>query len=454
MAAPRLRSPRNLPANPVPTSQQARLVHPTSAKDLVRILQSRQQYPSPVRVIGSASSSTRCTEAPGGTIVDLSEMNRVLRIDHDSVTVQPGITLAELADILDAKGLELVSGFDYANRSIGGAVAASGLEAISAGNLGSFVSNVQQIKFVTPDGKKGCVNDDTQTMLRLFRLNYGLLGIAYEITLRVHPARSLDVKSLKIRAGDLDKLLTRLSQSNTAARLKLFPFRETVHCEFRELANDPTSGSRIAWRLRSWAANSALPSAALALARLVPVSRLRYPIVDSIGESTMNLTLTGSAKPGAAGTDQMTQTNIFGNNPIEHTSWAFPQAGFAATAAAYFDFCQQHFERTGFRCDPPAIAFPTPRDASALLSPSFEQPIVTLTAMSVPVEGWDDFAFEFAEFALGRSAIPLFAQSLHATSDSVRRSYDKRWQAFCRTRSQLDPERRLVNSFFETFLAN
>lgn len=453
MAAPRPKSNRNLPAGPVPASQQARLVHPASAKDLVRILSSRQHYPSPVRVVGSASSSTRCTEAPGGTIVDLSEMNRVLRVDRDSVTVQPGITVAELADVLDARGLELIGGFDYANRSIGGAVAASGLEAIGAGEAGSFVSNVLQIKFVTPDGGKGCVNKDTQTMLRLFRLNYGLLGIAYEITLRVRPAQNLSVTTLRLKPDNVDSLLAELTKSRSSARLKLFPFKESVHCELRQLADAAESGSRLAWRLKSWAANSALPATALALARMVPVGRLRYPIVDSIGESTMTLTAIGQANSPSAHADQMTQTNLFGSNPVAHTSWAFPQAGFGATAAAFFEFCKQHYERTGFRCDPPAVAFPTPRDSSALLSPSFEQPVVTLTAINIPVEGWDDFAFEYAEFAQRRSGIPLFAQSLHATADSVRRRYDKRWQAFCRTRKQIDPEQRLVNSYFESFLS-
>ena len=445
MAGNRAKAVRHLPATPVPASQQARLVHPTTAQELVRVLESTQHYPSPVRVVGSASSTTRCTEAPGGTIVDLSEMNRVLRVERDSVTVQPGITLAELADVLDAEGLEMIGGFDYANRTIGGAVSASGLEAIGGGESGSFVSNVLQIKFVTADGRKGCVNKDTQTMLRLFRLNYGLLGIAYEITLRVRPIQSLDVTSVKIDVREIEHMLARLTNAQTSAKLKLFPFRRSVHCELREIAANPAPGSALAWRLRSWAANSALPAAALALVRMVPVGRLRYPIVDSIEESTM--------VPGSPAPEQMTQTNIFGSDPIANTSWAFPQAGFAATAAAYFDFCREHYDRTGFRCDPPAVAFPVPRDASALLSPSFDQPVVTLMAMSTPIDGWDDFAFEFAEFALHHSGIPLFSQSLHATMDSVRRTYDKRWSAFCRTRSQLDPDNRLVNSFFETFLS-
>jgi hypothetical protein len=453
MAAPRRKSISRMPSGPVPASRQARLTHPRSANDLVRILSSSRNYPSPVRVVGSATASTRCTEAPGGTIVDLSEMNRVLRVDRDRVTVQPGISLAELADVLDAEGLELIGGFDYANRSVGGAVSASGLESWSAGDTSSFVSNVLQIKFVTADGRKGCVNADTVTMLRLFRLSYGLLGIAYEITLRVRPIQTFNVRSIRIEVDDLTNLFSQIAQTGTSAKLKLFPFRRSVHCELRETAADSETRPGLAWRLKSWTANSALPAAALALARMVPVEKLRYEIVDSIGETTMNLGSLSPLKIGSAVTEQMTQSNILGSAPIEYTSWAFPQPSFSATAAAYFDFCRQHYDRTGFRCDPPAVAFPAPRDSSALLSPSFDQPVVTLMAMSNPLEGWNDFAFEFAEFAAARGGIPLFAQSLHATAEHVRRAYDKRWVAFCATRKQLDPEKRLMNAFFENFIA-
>ena len=49
-------------------------------------------------------------------------MNRVLKIERDRVTVQPGISLTELADILSDEGLELIGGFDLASRTVGGAV--------------------------------------------------------------------------------------------------------------------------------------------------------------------------------------------------------------------------------------------------------------------------------------------------------------------------------------------
>ena len=98
--------------------------------------------------MGSGSSVTRCITANSGTLLDLSQMNRVLKIEDDSVTVQPGIRLQELADVLQHEGLELIGGFDLANRSVGGAV--SGVDNMTlSGNLaagGNGGSPCQKVK--------------------------------------------------------------------------------------------------------------------------------------------------------------------------------------------------------------------------------------------------------------------------------------------------------------------
>jgi FAD/FMN-containing dehydrogenase len=131
----------------------------SAPSEIQHVLMDQRRYPSPVRPVGSASSMTRCITASGGTQLDLSKMNRVLKIEGDTVTVQPGIALTELADVLSDEGLELVGGFDLANRTVGGAVSAAGLEASMAGDVGQFASHVVQLKVLSPNGKKFIVSD-------------------------------------------------------------------------------------------------------------------------------------------------------------------------------------------------------------------------------------------------------------------------------------------------------
>src|SRR5689334_20915173 len=182
-AVARKRSPSPTVANAGP----AATIQVSAPSEIHQVLMDAKRYPSPVRPTGSGSSTTRCITANGGTQLDLSGMNRVLKIDGDTVTVQPGISLPDLAEVLSDEGLELIGGFDLASRTVGGAVCAAGLEASMAGDVGQFAAHAVQLKVLSPNGKRFVVSDKTKSLLALMRLSYGLLGVIYEITLRVRP---------------------------------------------------------------------------------------------------------------------------------------------------------------------------------------------------------------------------------------------------------------------------
>ncbi len=439
------------PPKPRATSR-SHLVQPASANEIVKMVTNPRRYPSPMRVSGSGSAATRCADAPGGTSIDLSNMSRVLRIDPTSVTVQPGIKLVELADILGTKGLELVGGFDLANRTVGGAVSAAGLEAASADAAATFLSSVQQIKFITADGRKAYVNTKNANLLRLMRMSYGLLGIAYEITLRVRPIQSFAIRTANIEFADLPVLLNQIGTSESGLKLRLFPFRNRIQCEFRDISTTGETGTYQAWRLKSWVVNSALPGAAYALAKVMPLRQLRYPLVDTLNESAGNLVGLGAFNAGSVATEQLTQTNVFNQSRIEHSTWAFSERTFADVANAYVEFCQQHYDRTGFRCDSPAVSYRIRKDSSALLAPSFAESVISLTALTNSANGWEDYGFEFAHFASRHKGIPLFSQSQHLAPDMATQGLGQRLGFFKKARYKFDPDNRFLNPFFASYM--
>ncbi|MBN1239927.1 MAG: FAD-binding oxidoreductase, partial [Gammaproteobacteria bacterium] len=206
-----------------PSAGPAMVVRPTTPSEISQVLTDPKRYPGPVRPTGSGSSTTRCITANSGTLIDLSEMNRVLRIDADTVTVQPGIALPDLAEILSEEGLELIGGFDLANRSVGGAVCAAGLEASIAGDVGQFAAHAVQLKMVSPGGRKFVINERTKNLMPLMRLSYGLLGVAYEITLRVRPVQGFAVQTARTSFKDLAKLGPRLAGAGSGVKLYLLP---------------------------------------------------------------------------------------------------------------------------------------------------------------------------------------------------------------------------------------
>src|SRR5262249_57881936 len=68
------------------------IVTPESAEDLVEILTHEVRFPAPVRPAGSMHSTARMNGDDGGTMVDMSKMNRILHFTEDTVTVEAGPT--------------------------------------------------------------------------------------------------------------------------------------------------------------------------------------------------------------------------------------------------------------------------------------------------------------------------------------------------------------------------
>jgi hypothetical protein len=436
-----------------PATGPATTVEVSTPSEIQQVLMDARRYPSPVRPVGSGSSMTRCITANGGTELDLSTMNRVLKIERDRVTVQPGITLTELADVLSDEGLELVGGFDLANRTVGGAVSAAGLEASMAGDVGQFASHVLQLKVLCPNGKKFVVSEKTKSLLALMRLSYGLLGVVYEVTLRVRPVQGFAVQTAKVSFKDFGRLGSKLLSATAGVKLYLLPFRDRIYFELRRPAAEADPGRKFAWRFKDWAVYTALPEAARSIGMAVPIRQIRYPLIDSLSEVAHKLVNNALARSGSNSVEQSGRFRVLGSKSrFTYTTWAFPANEFATTALAYKLFCKEYYARTGFRCDMPTIGFRLNRDRSALLSPSFDSPMFTLSPLSTQVDGWDDFVLDFADFAAKNHGVPFFNQSRNAAPEVVNQRFGTRLAFFNKVRRELDPHDRLVNQFFQSYL--
>src|SRR6185295_15067835 len=308
-AVARKRSPTHVAA---PTGPAA-TIQVSSQTEIHQVLMDVRRFPSPVRPTGSGSSTTRCITANGGTQLDLSGMNRVLKVDRDTVTVQPGIALPDLAEVLSEEGLELVGGFDLANRTVGGAVCAAGLEASMAGDVGQFASHVVQLKVLSPNGKKFVVSDKTKSLLALMRLSYGLLGVVYEVTLRVRPIQGFAVQTAKTSFKDFGKLGPKLLSAGAGVKLYLLPFRDRIYLELRKPAAEADPGRKLAWRFKDWAVYSALPEAARSLGMAMPIRQIRYPLIDSLSAVAQTLVGNSLVRSGSNSVEQSGRYKMLGS---------------------------------------------------------------------------------------------------------------------------------------------
>ncbi len=426
---------------------------PLVAEDIVNVLKDPYRYPSPVRPVGANSGNPRCTLVQEGTVLDMSKMNRLIKIRARSVTVQAGMRLRDLVRELAEHGLELTASFEEPDRTVGGLVSSGCLAAGPEDADGGVAHCLVGLRIVTPAGRLLSFDESRPKILMKLRNSFGLVGVIYEVSLRVRRIRPYSVRSRKLSFKELSSLVPTLSTIQAGAKIYLLPFRNKAYIELRETTQKERGASPALWKLRDWLGNRLLPELVHAAGRIVPGRGLRGSVVDGFSQATQVLVNTRLVD---AGTNAMEQTGKFRRvGPQARTqqcTWYFPADRFAAALDAYRDFCQENYRATSYRCDLPAIAYRVPQDARALLSPSFDGPVFALNLRSTDMRGWENFLIDFAEVASRLDAIPVFNQTRCFAPALARQAYAERLEHFRAMRRHSDPKDRMINQYFREYI--
>jgi len=425
---------------------------PGNLARLMRCLNIDSRLAEPLRPIGAGTSSTDCGITTMGTAVNTIGLDRIVNIDtyNHTVTAQAGVRLGALVAALAEEGLELIGNFDQTERTLGGAIAAPCMGP-GIGDQASLLSTqVISMQIVTAAGKVMKITSAQQHLLGAFRLSYGTLGIIFEATLRVRPIATFAASHRSMDIDTFAQVCDRIAAGNVGLKFYLMPYRNHVYLDLRHYDATPGSAYNAAWKIKDWGESTVLPNVFKSLNRVLPIPSVRYRLIDTISATTHGLVNSRLVRNGnnatAGGRHRRKKAS-----KLLYSTWCFPASDFSLVVKAYARFCRESFARTAYRCDLPAVGYRLAQDSSALLSPSFDDPMIALQTVSTQIRGWDGFALDLSEFAENWGGTPVFNQTLSARDSYVSRTYSERLEFFKNIRRQLDPNGRFLNPYLARY---
>ncbi|MGA7236338.1 MAG: FAD-binding oxidoreductase [Bryobacteraceae bacterium] len=437
------------------TSNPAVVVQASSVDDIVAVLKNPGQYPSPVRAVGSNHSTSACGVADGGTLIQMSKMNAIVKIASDTVTAQAGAIYIDVAQELDKRGLQFFVNTEIGNLSVGSAACCGTKDASMPGEFGQVNSYVTSIKMVLPSGDLLEVTDAQPDLMQMARSSYGTFGIVYEATIRVRPIQPMAVHHETFALQDFTAQLPALMARGESMMYYIFPFDNLITVEFRRYNPSATGEpNRIAWPLRNYMWASAGPLFCAQVEAGVSNKEIRYGIIDNFCALWRFKLENLVSSDNTIATDQIIRyPPVGGDSRYTFSLSAFPEANYAAVLTDYFAFCKDYYKQQGYRTNMLNVGYWIAQDRSSLLSYSYDSGVMTIDPVSTANPGWPAFLTAYNQFCSTHGGVPLFNQTDEITPAQVRQALGDRLKTFAAARQNYDPKGRLLNAFFREMLS-
>jgi FAD binding domain/D-arabinono-1,4-lactone oxidase len=441
------------------TVSPQQLVYPETVDAIQAVLRDPARYPGPVRAMGSYHSLTPCASSEG-TMVNTSKMTKILDIDAKNLTItaQAGVQVIEANHALRKQGLQFMTNIEIGNMTLGSAACCHSKDGLDGIQFGQFNSYLLGMKWVTPTGELASATvDDNPDLLYRMRSSYGLCGIVYEVTFRVKPIEALHFTYLPRPVDELTQ--DEVEQIISGAEgLVCWTVERTAIFQTRHRIDHPGILGSLQAAVRRHLWNFEGAHAGSIVDRFAHDKQLRDTLqtglfdVDKLLYSTLHV---------AGGITMLApdKTIDYRNTPdsakYAFTFWTFPRSQWLGIYRAYLDFAEQHFKKTGFRCNMPLGAYFVRQDKSSLLSYTQDGDMFSIDPIHAPtdLQAWSDFLKAFNDFAYQHGGKPLLNQSPFVERKHVEAAFGERWQEFSDFVRSTDPTGRMLNPFFADLLS-
>lgn len=203
-----------------------------------------------VRMIGSGHSFTT-TAVADDVMLTPGSLTRVRSVDPHAgvITVEAGIDLTTLCEVLDATGLALTNMGDVRVQTLAGALQ-TGTHG-SGRDSGTFAEMVAGLELVLADGTITTVDaHNDPELFNSARVGLGAFGIVTAITLNVEPKFRLHAHEFPASVAEVDASFDQWTADHDHVEFYWFPHTDRCLVKHNDRTSDPAAplSSFAAWR--------------------------------------------------------------------------------------------------------------------------------------------------------------------------------------------------------------
>ncbi|GAC1678853.1 MAG: hypothetical protein NVS9B2_30120 [Steroidobacteraceae bacterium] len=422
-------------------------------EDLASVLTKTKSYPTPIRMVGADYSQTRCVGGDGGTTVDSGQLDKILEFGGNFVRAQAGVRVSTLVHALAERGLELPLTPEMGRIALGALAVTTLPQASYVAGVAQLSSLVTEMKLITPQGRQMTVTERERDLMRVLRSSYGLLGVVYEVVLRVRPLTPVKIDYQVLSLKEFGSRFQSIINAPGALRLHISPFNDRITVERRTPGESASLSRSGIWQIRKSVMRNVLPAFGSTVGSVLAAPGLRSAMLSGM-QKALRATIDRSSRGVVMYSHEWMRDMPAEAWKARHTYslWAFPEATYPKVLAEYFSFCKSYYKEHRYRCNVVAGASRLHQDRGSLFSASYSSPMITLEPSSTGDSGWDDFLIDFNDFASCLNGTPTFNQTRALQPEHVAKSFGERLKLFRALRQRTDPLNRLRNSYFAYLL--
>jgi FAD-linked oxidoreductase len=404
---------------------------PMSEDELASVVKTAGAAGRAVRVVGSGHSFTDAA-VTDGTMICLDNYRGVLATDYENrrVTVQAGITIAELNEALAARGLALPNLGDIGYQTISGALS-TGTHGTGTG-FGGLATQIAALDLVLADGSVlHCSDTEQPDVLNAARVSIGALGVLSTITLQCVPAFNLHAREKPQRFDEVLGELDASADDNDHFEFYWFPHTEWTYTKRNNRTDEPARprGRRKEFVddvvISNWAFGAVCALGKLRPAWIPPLARFSTRVLG--GANTIDRSDRVFTSPRLVRFVEM--------------EYSIPRPAVPDALRAVRAFIESRDLRISF---PIEVRFTAPDDIPLSTASGRESGYIAVHVYR---------GMEFEPYFRGVEAImnehagrPHWGKFHFQSADTLAPRYPK-WAEFQSVRDRLDPERRFQNTY-------